>query len=119
MRQRVVFTTILCVSLLTLACSPIPPGAVREVIEDSLLDPESVQYRNVHETSWIDAQNGHLHIGLCGELNAKNHMGGYAGFRRFIFVASDIFGPDKVWIDGEDKLITDLFPDMWANAHCQ
>jgi hypothetical protein len=41
-----------------------------------LKDPLSAQFRNEHYAS--DGKN------FCGEMNAKNGMGGYAGFKRFI-----------------------------------
>jgi hypothetical protein len=41
-----------------------------------LKDPQSVQYRN--EVFSRDKKT------LCGEFNAKNSMGGYVGFKRYI-----------------------------------
>lgn len=48
-----------------------------------LRDPDSAQYRNmaVRRTS-----SGQLHV--CGEVNAKNGYGGYAGFERFIYLST-------------------------------
>lgn len=47
----------------------------RRLLADHLLDPGSAQFRN---DRFIDL-NWH-----CGEVNAKNGMGGYGGFKRFI-----------------------------------
>jgi hypothetical protein len=49
----------------------------RQSIMVFLKDPESAQFRNEHIT-----KSG----ALCGEVNAKNSMGGYVGFKRYIAV---------------------------------
>jgi hypothetical protein len=48
--------------------------ALRAVVNTNLKDPESTQYRNerLSKDGWI-----------CGELNSKNAMGAYVGFKRF------------------------------------
>lgn len=48
---------------------------LRSVIERSLLDPYSVQYRN----DWVTSTGA-----LCGEVNGKNSFGEYVGFTRFV-----------------------------------
>jgi hypothetical protein len=45
-------------------------------ITSGLTDPDSGRFRNVFVSPRGRA--------VCGEVNAKNRMGGYAGFRRFI-----------------------------------
>ncbi|MRW82934.1 hypothetical protein GJ698_02365 [Pseudoduganella sp. FT26W] len=47
----------------------------RKLVADKLNDPLSAQFRNDR----LIAENWH-----CGEVNGKNAMGGYVGFRRFI-----------------------------------
>lgn len=46
----------------------------KKTIANSLKDPGSAQFRNIRESSPGI---------LCGEVNAKNSMGGYVGFKRF------------------------------------
>ena len=46
----------------------------REVIQSQLRDPGSAQFRNERLTKTRT---------LCGEVNAKNGMGGYTGFERY------------------------------------
>jgi hypothetical protein len=48
---------------------------LRSVIERTLLDPRSVQYRNERVTP-----SG----ALCGEVDGKNAFGEYVGFTRFV-----------------------------------
>jgi hypothetical protein len=48
----------------------------KKAIERDLLDPASVQYRDVKEFS---------EGVVCGEINAKNGLGGYVGYKTFIY----------------------------------
>ena len=48
----------------------------RSQVVRSLKDPQSVQYRE--EVFFKDRAT------ICGEFNAKNSMGGYVGFKRYI-----------------------------------
>jgi hypothetical protein len=56
--------------------------AAKARIEVQLVDPGSVQYRRL----WVaeHTTDSGRELVLCGELNAKNSFGGYAGFRPFI-----------------------------------
>ncbi len=60
---------------------------VRQAVSDRMSDPASTQFRNDHVT------NNGWH---CGEVNSKNGMGGYAGFKRFISSAPQ----GLLYIDG-------------------
>lgn len=50
----------------------------KAVLTGALNDPDSAQFRNV-----VVVRHGEL-LTLCGEVNAKNRMGGYVGFQRFM-----------------------------------
>lgn len=50
---------------------------VREIFDQVLLDPESAKLRMAFRSP-IDAET------YCGEVNARNRMGGMVGYRRFI-----------------------------------
>ena len=50
-----------------------PYSSVKAVVKEPLVDPNSAQFKNISKSS----------IGYCGEVNAKNRMGGYTGFKRF------------------------------------
>ena len=45
--------------------------SIEEKARRNLFDPEAAKFRNIK--------------GNCGEINAKNKMGGYTGYRRFIY----------------------------------
>jgi hypothetical protein len=47
---------------------------VKNDILESMKDPNSAQFRRI-------VTNG---VAVCGEVNAKNSMGGYVGFKKFI-----------------------------------
>jgi len=54
----------------------------RREIEGLLVDPESARYRDVYLVS-MPGTDGVL---FCGRVNARNGLGGYTGYRRFIAV---------------------------------
>lgn len=43
-------------------------------------DPDSAQFRNVRAYSFSGPGGGYV---VCGEVNGRNRMGGYAGFQPF------------------------------------
>lgn len=51
-----------------------PHSFAREMVRAELVDPESAQFRNLHTKG----------DKICGEVNAKNGMGGYVGFVPFV-----------------------------------
>lgn len=80
----------------------------RNVLEPVLLDASSARLRNVK----VD---GDL---ICGEVNAKNRLGAYVGFRRFLSVDASI-GPSIEpncgrGGDAECSAEADLFQSTWV-----
>jgi len=69
----------------------------REFVLAGLRDPGSAQFRN--------------QTGVCGEVNAKNSMGGYTGHRRFIATSEEL-----VIIEGEGGLSPSDFQGLWDKA---
>jgi hypothetical protein len=65
----------------------------KDELEHDLYDASSVPYRNVvlvtafHLDRSGDSPAKDVHA-FCGEMNAKNQFGAYAGFRRFSVLAS-------------------------------
>jgi len=55
-----------------------PKSKATEYIANSLLDPESARFRNVRFEGLF----------VCGEVNGKNHNGGYVGFRPFVYMGT-------------------------------
>ena len=52
---------------------------VKAAILEAMKDPESAQFRRITASS-----DGSL---ICGEVNAKNEFGGYAGYKKFANIA--------------------------------
>lgn len=67
---------VLFFSILESACGNANIDLAKKAIEGVLSDPSSVQYKDVKEFS--DAV-------VCGEINAKNKLGGYVGYSKFIY----------------------------------
>lgn len=75
----------------------------KALLERTLVDPASVQYRDVKDVPGA---------GVCGQFNARNSYGGYAGFMGF------------AWRAGETSIATDEYylgpnvrDDRMARAH--
>lgn len=87
--KRVRLTAVQVVICALCACEKSdPPEAkaierAKELVSQSLIDPQSVQYRNVKALS---------EGVVCGEVNAKNRLGGYAGFRPFVYNGEHLSG---------------------------
>jgi hypothetical protein len=66
------------------ACGNDKTGSeAKQLIERTLSDPGSVQYRDVK--TFNDGT-------VCGEYNAKNKLGGYVGFQPFAYFRKTIIG---------------------------
>lgn len=66
----------------------------KRTVLNSLKDPDSAKFRDLRTSRdlWV-----------CGEVNAKNSMGGYVGFQRFIVLLSMV-----TFDDGSET-----FQDRW------
>lgn len=54
-------------------------------VRETMNDPESARFRNLRVISaWTPRETV-----VCGEVNGKNRMGGYVGFRHFEVLGSD------------------------------
>lgn len=89
--------------------------AMRSYFDGILIDPSSAQFRNIQV--FLDVPGSTLRTTgskttplvdvVCGEVNSKNRMGGYVGFRYFywdsdskkVFGASDVKGLDSIMED--------------------
>lgn len=71
-------------------------------VKSQLFDPDSAKFKN---------QKGN-----CGEVNSKNKFGGYVGYSRYVFLASDNMvaiesnSSDSIWP-------TSVMNDLWSR-HC-
>jgi hypothetical protein len=59
--------------------------AATAAVAAMLKDPESARFQGIYGMQWA----GHPEVtSICGEVNAKNSYGGYAGFSRFLVAGS-------------------------------
>lgn len=77
-------------ALALVACGPSVRDEAREMLKADLVDPGSAQFRNVEVRLAV----------VCGEMNAKNRMGGYVGFGKFY---ADTHSREKGW-EQSDRL---------------
>lgn len=66
----------------------------REFVSTQLKDPDSADFRHQR--------------GMCGEVNAKNSFGGYAGFKRFIAANAEM-----VFLEDDKRLEAGAFQAAW------
>lgn len=88
---------------LVAACGNQNIDAAKKAVEINLTDPSSVQYRNVKAYS-EDI--------VCGDVNAKNKMGGYVGFEPFIFNGRKLG-------EVQMKFVTTVDQELWCNNNPQ
>lgn len=97
-----------------------PRSQQRELVKRHLNDPDSAQFRNdqpskTRADSW------------CGEINARNRMGGFVGFTRYVtWMEKDrrLDAMDEVWLAPTSKDARDAqsetaaFENKWR-AFCE
>lgn len=64
-----------------------PFGLQRDAVKGVLNDPDSAQFRNARQAKREPGM-------WCGEVNAKNRLGGMVGFSRYVVVLAN---PTKNW----------------------
>ncbi|MBV7542211.1 hypothetical protein [Acidovorax sp. sic0104] len=58
---------------------------VKAMVADGLSDPDSAKFRRLFISEFEEGKGTATAIlSLCGEVNAKNKMGGYVGYHRFV-----------------------------------
>lgn len=62
--------------------SPKEISSIQTGVKDILVDPESASFKNIRAEDRTLA-NGAVERKFCGQVNAKNRMGGYSGFAHF------------------------------------
>ena len=66
---------LIAIAMTLAGCSMAAVKEAEDAVARQLRDPESAQFRDVK----------YFQRYVCGEVNAKNGMGGYVGFTRFIY----------------------------------
>ena len=88
------------------SCAKIPGTAAnlearaRDVLSDHLYDAESARFRGLAAIDSYEKDGKSERI-ICGQVNAKNRLGAYIGFRNFIVSRDARFGV----VDPQSKII--------------
>lgn len=92
---------IIAVAALALASCDRIPGTdaykikvSEKVVADGMYDPAAAQFRNAMMRT-VPEVGGKISDAYCGEVNGKNQMGAYVGFRRVVVIGD----PPTTWID--------------------
>jgi len=59
----------------------------QKAVARDFLDPASAQFRDTRVVNLFSDNGSRVRV-YCGEVNAKNRLGAYTGFRRFFYVIS-------------------------------
>jgi hypothetical protein len=120
MHPKVVFVSLL--TALAPACGYIPGTDAnlerqsRDVMTDQLLDAPSARFQKLR--ALVDRTHGKPIEIICGEVDAKNAMGAYVGFRRFIVVPGERFARSDPAADdlssNDRKMEQGSFSDAYA-----
>lgn len=95
--------------------------ATQNLVASRLKDPESARFSNVKFME--RSSSGGKHEGpVCGEVNARNALGGYVGATRFIAYVTYTSAADvklqQLVRDNEEDAMQEAFADLWA-ANCR
>lgn len=74
--------------------------AAERAVRASLKDPDSAQFKGVRANYTEE-----FDVVACGQVNAKNELGGYTGFKRFISSGKSVI------LEGRDNIA-----DAWVGA---
>lgn len=70
---------VVMLALSVVGCSDSAVERAKSSLAGEMFDPSSVQFRD------LEAFNQGSSVFVCGKVNAKNRMGGYVGFRGFVY----------------------------------
>ncbi len=69
---------------------PNPVWSAKNAVTRGLIDPDSATFRNV----FLTTDRGLGYSIICGEVNSKNRIGGYVGYKEF---AATVYHRDGDW----------------------
>lgn len=106
MSAKIKATIIVAVSFASLVCAAIAYRSfvllpsLEAAVLNQLKDPESAQFKDLRYVGNWTKFGGML----CGKVNAKNELGGYAGFSRFWVLGESAFvdHQDGTYVSSDD-----------------
>lgn len=91
------------VAILIVGCSK--QSSLEKEVAAKMLDPSSVEFRKTYITKSEPTV-------FCGEINAKNTLGGYVGYKKFYYVTGNLSMPP----DAPDEPFLQVFTDLSLSA---
>jgi nucleotide-binding universal stress UspA family protein len=87
----------------------------KATIQSGMRDPGSTVF-GANTTAYSDRKyKGQPAVVVCGSVNAKNGLGGYSGFRNFVFIrSSNIFAIDN---DDDNSTFVRLWKSLCFGKH--
>lgn len=76
--------------------------AAQAAARDQLTDPDSTEFRDLYFHKYFGMQV------MCGELNSRNRMGGYVGFRPFYVYPGGSLSTAVLFHVGSSRTFTDI-----------
>ena len=76
--------------------------ASQQAARDQLNDPDSAEFRKLYFHQYFGMQM------MCGELNARNRMGGYIGFRPFYVYPGGALSTTVIFHMGSSRTLADI-----------
>jgi hypothetical protein len=92
---------------------------LKQFVAGKFKDPDSVKYQNVgafkNEADVVVKYQHDAEVVVCGEVNAKNSLGAYTGFTKFMNLphGGGIIQPTS--IDHTDALLAAVFVEQYAD----
>ena len=70
-------------------------ATAKAAVAARLLNPDGAKFRNIAALKEKVGQFAHPAM-VCGDVNATNKLGGYVGYRRFLFIEGNVIFADDV-----------------------
>jgi hypothetical protein len=100
------------------AAAAVAQARLLTLYKSRLVDPESAQFRSLKAASHDASESGQAFDTLCGEVNAKNRMGGYVGFT--MFAITQIEGQQPLILSSsEDGPLSVMAIGAFENQGCK
>lgn len=69
-------------------------GQAEDAVREKLADPDSAKFRDLRVVVSTTRKGSRLEA-VCGDVNAKNRMGGYSGYTPFAYIVTHTYAVQK------------------------
>lgn len=82
------------------------------MVDDRLVDYPSARFRDVYAV-WRSVRGEEPEFSICGQVEAKNRLGGYTGWQHFVVFQLKMFTPVRLSLEG------DIGGDLIFTVQCE